>query len=409
MNSKYQIININDFPLTKIYILLNEGMRERLIEHSKYSLKFNKNYDLALWLNKRSLEYELNTKYNGGDIQRWILGSNIDTRTNINHPKYMPLWVISELSKISGISPHEICENVLSYRSSGNGNIIANPKLPIKVTPEFESIIFHMFGDGYVGKGTPSYSQKNNLAQRSFILKIKNCFGDFTEKTYNKKNKKITQIRFPKAITDILTHFYKIKSYNSNKIRIPSKVYISPRLNKIACIISYILDEGNIRDVISIASKNCEFLKDLKKFIESSGYKCKEVRTLKDNTCYLNLSNSSIEQLYEDYKKLIKDFPSCSLANKHHSLVCLALRRKNKSRKKDMDINILNLLKDKKLTVKQISQKLGVSYSAIRLRIKRLYANRKINRFNNNRGFIWSSLDIKNMEKNNIIQRFEHF
>lgn len=120
-------------------------MREKLIESSKNVLNISNNWDLADWINKQSPKYGLNTKFNGGDINNFKTGKKLDIRTNIIHHRTMPVWVILELSKLSGISISEIHKNILAYRSEGSGNLILIPKLPIKVTPEFESIIFHLF------------------------------------------------------------------------------------------------------------------------------------------------------------------------------------------------------------------------------------------------------------------------
>lgn len=162
--NKNQEIKISNFPLTKIYILLNKYISEKIVESSKIALNISKNYDLSVWLNKQSLKYGLNTKYNGGDIDNFKSGKKLDIRTNKIHLRTMPVWVILELAKLSKISINEIHKNISGYRSDGSGNLIYKPKLPIKITPEFESIIFHIFGDGSAGKGTPSFAQKKCIS-----------------------------------------------------------------------------------------------------------------------------------------------------------------------------------------------------------------------------------------------------
>src|SRR3989344_5451648 len=288
---KYQEIRLYDFPASRIYILLKHDFRNKLIETARISLKLENHYALAQWLNNKSFDYNLNNKFNGGDIGRWLVGSNLDNRTNINHLKLMPLWVVLELSKIIKIPSKELHNSIILYRSGGSGGIIKNPKLPINITPELESIIFHIFGDGSAGDFTPSFFQKNEIANKQFISKLKNCFGKFDVNTNDR-----FKIRFPKAITDILAHFYNIKSYHSDKIRIPLRIYKSHKLSKLACITAFILDEGTIRDVISISSKNEIFLSNLVELMKSCGYECKEIKPHKpSNTFYLNMANGSIE------------------------------------------------------------------------------------------------------------------
>lgn len=367
-------------------------MRTKLVSDAKKALQISKDFDLANWLNKKSGKYELNTQFNGGDINNWLAGKKTDIRTKMVHPKYMPLWVILELSKITGISSGKLNKNVISYRSGGRGNWVYNPRLPIKVTPEFESLIFHLFGDGCAGNFTPSYFQKNREANQQFLRKLTTCFGDFSVTRYRNK----WQIRFPKAVTDILTHFYKIESYHSDKIKIPSKIYQSSKLNKLACITAFILDEGNIRDLINISSKNKKFLAELKGLIESCGYACRSIKPHKpSNTFYLNLSNKSIERFYQDYIDLIKQFPCCGLANKHKSLVYIISRRKNKSDIKDIDGAILNLLKKNKLTTMKIAQILGFANCTILHHLEKFHAKGVIERIRKERSFIWSVARVR--------------
>ena len=386
MNSiEYQEIRLNDFPATRIYVLLKQDFRNKLIENARISLKLENYYALAQWINNKSLDYGLNNKFNGGDIGRWLIGSNLDSRTNINHPKLMPLWVVLELSETVKISSEKLHNSIILYRSGGSGGIIIKPMLPIKITPELESIIFHIFGDGSAGNFTPSFFQKNEIANKQFISKLKNCFGEFNVNTNDRFN-----IRFPKAITDILAHFYDIKSYHSDKIIIPSRIYETNKLSRLACITAFILDEGTIRDVISIASKNKLFLSNLIELMKSCGYECKEIKPhTPSDTFYLNMANGTIEKFYADYLELIGLFPNCSLANKHDRLVYLITRRKNKSTITNIDGEILNLLENDKLTTKEISEKLRFANCTILHHLEKLYKKGIINREAKDKGFVW--------------------
>lgn len=391
MNSNiYQEIKISDFPPTKIYVMLNQGIRKELIESTKLRLNLKNNYCLSKWINKKSLDNGLNTKFNGGDINRWIIGSNIDNRTNINHPKYMPLWVVLDLAKIADISIEELQNDVISYRSGSRGNIIYSPKLPIKITPEFESIMFHIFGDGAAcNNSTPSYFQKNPIGYNNFISKIKNCFGDFEINTNDR-----FKIRFPKAITDVFAYFYDINSYHSDKIRIPSRIYKTDKLNKLACITAYIVDEGHIRDVVSISSMNQKFFIDLKRLIESCGYLCGRVKPYKSSSIFnLDLSNKTIGLFYDDYSQLIEQFPNCSLANKHDKLVYIVSRRNNKSKLVEIDTEILGILEKNKLTTRQVSEKLGLANCTTLHHLEKLYKTGFVNKESISRGFVWFRLN----------------
>ena len=96
-----------------------------------------------------------------------------------------------------------------------------------------------------------------------------------------------------------------------------------------------------------------------------------------------------MNKLYQDYIGLVKRFPSCSLANKYDSFKCIFERRNNKSKIKDIDKAILDVLRGKRLTTKQIAHKLGFAIGTIQTHFRNLHKNLVINKFYLGKGFKW--------------------
>ncbi|MBU3896472.1 MAG: winged helix-turn-helix domain-containing protein [Nanoarchaeota archaeon] len=387
-------ITINAFPKTKIYVSLKEEFKKHLIDFSIRKLKLKNYYELALWINKKSEKYNINSKFNGGDVKYWLKGKKRDMRTNIMHPKFMPLWVICELKKLNRISIKQTHKNIISYRSGGKGKIVSTPKLPVEITPELESIIIHLFADGSAGDFTPSYDQKDNKCANYFISRLKNCFGNFEVKIYKSKNKSSAQYRFPKAITDIISEYYNIASYHSKKAIIPEKILRGKsKMNKLACVVAFISDEGNIRDVITLNSSNKIMLSQIKKLAENCLYICNPIRLNKSCKCYyFTISNKSINKFYKDIKKLYKLFPNCTLGTQYKKLEKLMKSRTSiKIRKTDVIYNnILGIIERNPSNAIQIANRLDYSYSSIRQHLKAMQKKNLVKRKYINVNYIWT-------------------
>ncbi|OGJ17068.1 hypothetical protein A3K73_01420 [Candidatus Pacearchaeota archaeon RBG_13_36_9] len=347
-----------------------------------------KNYfELSTWINKK-----LKSKFNGGDIKYWIAGKRLDERTKKIHPKFMPLSLVLGLAKLNNEIMENLNKNVIYYRSGGKGLIINMPILPIKVTPELYSIVIHLFGDGAAGDFTPSYTQKNKEALDNFVKKLENCFGKFEKSIYFTQGK--YQVKFPKALTDILSKYYSIVSYKSHESKIPNKIL--ERKNKkfkLACIIAFIVDEGSIRDVISFYSVNKELISGIRQLVLDCGYNCSEIQFNKKANSYLfTLSTKEIERFYEDVQELSKEFPTCNLSFKESEIKFIVKRRTKKNPRdgKLTDKSILDILRNKKYSAQQISKLTGYAYCTIIHHLEKLSKNKMIKGIKtSNKTYIW--------------------
>ena len=300
------------------------------------------------------------------------------------------MWVILELAKMGGYSIKHLQNNIKSYRSGGSGNIISRPILPIKITPELESIIIHLFCDGQAGDHTPSYYQKNEIGRSIFIQKLKNCFGDFKETVNPKK----LQIRFPKAITDVLTHYYRIESYLSKKAKIPSKILSnSNKSHLLACLTAFIVDEGYIRDIISGCSVNKVFISQMRGVAINCGYLCNPLRFETQAGAYVfSVSNKSLMMLRDDIFNLSKKYPTCDFQFKQDrfSHLCKQSSMKPERNYELVDSNIIKILKRRPRTTSQIATATFYSHGMINQHLRVLHKKEMVSKNISGRIFNWS-------------------
>ena len=322
MYNMRNVIPFWKFPKKEVYILLNKQCRKSLIENAIEGTSSKNYYDLALILNKASKKYNLKRKFNGGDIKRWLDGENKDSRTNIIHPKFIPLWAVVELKRHTKIKLEVLEKEIIGYKSGTRGKIISNPKLPIRINPEFDSLIIHLFADGYVNNkiSSPSYCQKNEGDRELFINKLKNSFGDFKGTLVENK-----VIRFPKVITRILSNHYNIPSYMSKEAVIPKEILDKNKKYKLACIIAFILDEGNIKDCICCFSTNKIMLSQIRQLFQDCGYECNPIRD-SSKVSWFGMKNRFVNEFYRDIIKFKELYPNCSLGTKNERLHRLFLK-----------------------------------------------------------------------------------
>ncbi len=382
-----KVINLSNFPKDKIYVLLDKATRVKIINNATKILKCKNYFELSIWINKN-----FKSKFNGGDIRYWIEGKRLDKRTNKIHPKFMPLWLVCNLSKLNNKSVNSLQNNVIAYRSGGKGLIINKPIVPIKITPELDSVVIHLFADGSAGDFTPSYMQKNKDSFNNFIRKLENCFGTFDKSFYFTDVR--NQIRFPKAITDVLSSYYDIKSYSTYDSEIPPLIMNRKDCGyKLASIISFIVDEGFVRDVIALYSANKKLLSQIRQLVLDCNYRCSNIQFNKKANSYLfTLKNKDLFRFYYDVRKLSKNFSTCNLSFKEEDVRFILEVMKNKKPKNNRltKEKVISILKNDDSSARQISKLTKYAYCTVLHNLQDLMKNGKVIRFRrDNRTYIW--------------------
>jgi hypothetical protein len=291
--------------------------------------------------------------------------------------------------------------HTISYRSEA-GKIIRNAKLPIKITPELDSIIIHMFCDGsYVPKKQPKYTQIKEANREKFIQKVKLCFGDFS---FPKISYERGDVLFPAAIMHILSKYYKIPSFLGSDARVPLELMGRPWKHKLAALCALLIDEGTIRPggEINIYSSNNLFLNDFISLISKPhnsrlGYSCSKVKRDLRGLYSFSISNKSAEKLLKDIKKLKIFNPLCGLDIDKEAALEFTVKNQRRifyNRKSGVSKKlILDELKRRPQTSRELAFKIDISSSEIRRHLLELEKSKKVKRLSKNRnGILWDSI-----------------
>lgn len=111
-----------------------------------------------------------------------------------------------------------------------------------------------------------------------------------------------------------------MRNLKTLEARIPNSIKSLPKDFLLAGLVSFIIDEGSVGDVITIYSKNKALLEDIREIAIKCGYKCykiKEKYAYGKFDCYrFNISSESYETLYNDIINLSQNLPTCGLAHK---------------------------------------------------------------------------------------------
>jgi len=323
----YEKIHIWNFPPSLTYIGLYEGFRANLFK--KVISKVGSQNKLMGLINKASSNYNIKRNYSRLNLYSWIKGKKFDKGKlkTIN----IPLWVLIEISKIisdkrneDNIVMKEIEQNIKYYTTWGSANPISNPKLPIDLTPEVVSVIFHFLGDGHIGRKNvaSSYRQMNEEGLNNFLLKLKRIFGNFQ---YSKKEFEDGRLNVPKVITEFYKYYFKLSDTTTLKGYLPKNIKARDKEFLIAGLASFIVDEGHVGEVITIYSKNNRLLNDIRDISLKCGYICHPIREKyahgRFDVFRFSISSKSYNRLNEDLIELSKLFPTCNLVQKKDKLL----------------------------------------------------------------------------------------
>lgn len=323
----YKEIHIWEFHPTLTFIRLNQEFKENIFRELKEKSTSIK--DLLNKINKSAKKYGMKRNYNTGHISSWIKGHKKDRGKikNIN----IPLWLLIEISKILSKNDKinnkvmkEIEKNVEYYTGIGRSHTINNPKLPLHLTPEMISVIFHFVGDGHIGRKevVSSYRQMNKEGLNNFLKKLKNIFGNFN---YPKQEFNNGRLNIPKIITEFYKHYFKLPNTNTFESYIPEHIKNLKKEFLLAGLISFIVDEGHIGEVITIYSKNKRLIEDIREIGIICEYLCHPLRKKytygKFDVYRFSISSKSYNKFYEDMIRLSALFPTCHLAQKQEKLI----------------------------------------------------------------------------------------
>lgn len=257
--------HIWDFP-DNIRIYFTDSFREKLYKKLKDVCKTRIEIARRLETNKETIKNGLS------------LGKR-ENRYKIYRESYISIKL---LKKILTVFKHELNKkfleelerNIVSYRA-WNGWIVKNPKLPLIESPEFYNIVFHIIGDGNASKRHPPfYCNKSPELIQEFIKNLQ-IFGDIETHKIIREDGLII-IKFPKAITDILSHILNINFVRPTKL--PKNIFHASLDCKIAAIRAFIDDEGHVSDIFVVVQKSRKLLREFNRLLSNFNIKTGKIK-----------------------------------------------------------------------------------------------------------------------------------
>ena len=237
---KYEEIHLWDFPPCDTYILLEPNFRKKLIASSVE--RAGGGLALAHLLASAAVKYGIAARTNNSTISDWKNGRSLKTR---RRELAIPLWCLLEIAKLFQ-NEMEICKDIerktIAYKDHEAGAPIKEPDLPIIITPEFDSIVFHLLADGNWGSygKCAAYKQVDEKGRRTFVMKLNRVFGKFAlnEANYTK----YWQVLIPSIFVKIIRKYYGIPVLPSAEMTVPPQILEKEQEFLLAGLLAYIVD-----------------------------------------------------------------------------------------------------------------------------------------------------------------------
>ncbi len=379
-----RIFHIWDLPTHLIWIDLEDNFRKELINKARLTagsiaklaqyLRI-KEHNIFLW--KRGRSY-----WKGKTIRRSIpLNYTLKMCSLINDYKF---------SKI------ELEKRVLVFKGPGNGRLIKT-RFPWYEDERIIRILFHMLGDGF-GSAFGNYNQKGKTTGLPYYRNTREELrSEFKEdlKFFGEvpTNLNIDMLCFPKVISYILKHLYKI-DFGTYSGKIPDITFKLPKYMVAQGIKAFADDEGCMDDCrIKFFSFNKGMLSQLKSLIikkfpeigEESINNLSPYKSTLRNKEYTGYKFSIKSNGLEAYYKQIG-----FLHKRKKKLLENWIERKNRKwNRRNKDITKLLILKsliEKPKISREISNEVGITATNIMTHMK-----------GNNRG-------IKNLEEDKLVK-----
>ncbi len=156
----------------------------------------------------------------------------------------------------------------------------------------------------------------------NFLKKLQNIFGNFD---YPKKEFNNGRLNIPKIITEFYKYYFKLPNTNTFESYVPENIKSFKKEFLFAGLISFIVDDGHVGEVITIYGKNKRLLEDIREIAIKCSYLCHPIRKKyaygKFDVYRFTISSKSYNKFYEDMVKLSSLFSTCHLAQKTEKLI----------------------------------------------------------------------------------------
>lgn len=333
--------HLDSFPDNRIWVKFNENFRKKFFEKIRFK-EINK-------LFKNSLVYST--------FQQWKRGVCS-----------IPLWFILKISRYLEIPIIELEKNILSYQGPSTSTPILYPKLPLLEDNRVVRLVTHILCDGWVsgsagtnlpkGKGPSGYRNFNKTLIDNFENDL-SVFGEFKlDKDYGHGH-----ILFPNVIQYILEKIYKIK-FSTFEGRLPKRFWnLDEELVK-EVIKAFGDDEGHVYDHnIDFYSMNKFLISDLRSLLKHkfSEMKVSKIKTNLHSARNPKYSFSILSNSFPAFRKEIGFCHPLKMKDLEYNVDRMSIKQsKIKGLTKG---KILDLLKNERLSAKELSRRTNVCHA----------------------------------------------
>jgi len=319
---------------------------------------------------------------------------------DLSYRTYRPLAALVVACNKVGVPLPRLEKSIRAYRTTRGRAEVSDAQLPVQVSPIFDMLIAHIFGDGCCQKGhgrelNMNYRQYDPVLLSNFIKKVEAVFGRLKyRREYFYESKRVY---LPSVCASVLAHRYSLgaQDFLSHKALVPQDIFSKPRAHMVAFLTAFIIDEASIdSSTIVITLCNKKLVDGLGKLCGTLGY----AHTVRAKTLYILADG--VLCFWSDYLRLKKRHPEVNMGYREEAIKDFILR-KNKCLRTNGEGKCLNdviaLLSEKQRTINELSKILTISRQGARFHIKKLQADGVVEMAGEGRagGFIYSLKEKK--------------
>lgn len=292
--------------------------------------------------------------------------------------RFIPLAFILKLCDFAGneVTIEQMEPYIIGYKSRKNARPVRNPHLPIQETSALFALMGHLMGDG--GHSDMAYYHNTCVSLTDeFLNLLHEVFGEVpvqiaVDKRPKKSIKAVFVVRFAMTIVRLLRHLY-LTDFRTFTGRVPYRLFDLPREFTAAYLRAYGDDEGSVHeDQLDLVSANEKLMQDIYALVQAKFPELAEFVAFgeRNRELYANMYIIRFRTgAFAFYRKLI----GFNHPEKKQELDRILTRRKRGWTHRRPGITrrmILESLKSKPTTIKELANTLEVNVKAIRYHFK---------------------------------------
>lgn len=349
---EFREFHINQFPVDRIFVYLDEDFHIQI---------FSKIMDL----NFTKFNQLCDNKLNIHTFSQWRIRKSILNGRIKYH--FIPLWFIARLPNLfPDFTIRKFEEKIIAYKGPSTSAVIRHPNLPLREDVRLLRIVAHLLGDGYVGGGFGSKlpTGKQHSEFRNFAPELLDSFEKdlsiFGEVPVS-KNYRHGSLIIPNSIGYLLEYIYNIK-FDTFNSRVPKAIFDLPKELVGSFLRAFGDDEGHVYDSsIDYYSCNKQLITDIL-FLMNNSFP--EIQT---SNIKINMKSGKNPKynltIFNGSQKIYANLIGFDHNQKRKDLM-FNINRTGQHNHRPKE-KIINILRNKTSTAKEISRILGIRHSSV--------------------------------------------